>query len=54
MGCGVEEAELNDNEAEKVAAARLVHLPPSVTPTAAGRGGAARALNLASVDRYGH
>jgi hypothetical protein len=47
MGCIVEEGELDDHEAEKVAAALLVHLPPSVPPTAAERGGATRALNLA-------
>jgi hypothetical protein len=35
MGCGVEEAELDDDEAEKISAARLVHLPPSVPPTVA-------------------
>jgi hypothetical protein len=54
MGCGVEEADLDDNEAEKVAAARIFHLPPSVPPTAAGHGGAARAPNLAGIDGYGH
>jgi hypothetical protein len=54
MGYSVEEAELDDDEAEKVAAARLIHLPPSVPPTAAGRGDAARAPNLAGVDGYGH
>jgi hypothetical protein len=54
MGYGVEEAELDDDEAEKVAAARLVHLPSSVPPTAAGRDGAARAPNLTGVDGYGH
>jgi hypothetical protein len=54
MGCSVEEAELDDDEAEKVAAAWLVHLLPSVPPTAAGHGGAARAPNLAGIDGYGH
>jgi hypothetical protein len=54
MGCGIEEAELDEDEAEKAAAARLVHLLPSVPPTAAGRGGAARAQKLAGVDGYGH
>jgi hypothetical protein len=54
MGCNVEEGELDDDEAEKVAAALLVHLPPSVPPTAAGRGGAARAQKLAGVDGYGY
>jgi hypothetical protein len=46
-------SELDVGKAEKVAAARLVHLPPSVPPTAAGRGGAARAQKLAGVDVYG-
>jgi hypothetical protein len=54
MGGSVEEAELIGGEAEKVPAALLVHLLPSVPPTAAGRGGAARALNLAGVDGYGY
>jgi hypothetical protein len=54
MGGSVDEAELDKDEAEKVAAARLIHLPPSVPPTAAGRGGAARAQKLAGVDGYGH
>jgi hypothetical protein len=53
MGGSVEEAELVGGEAEKVAAGRLIHLPPSVPPTAAGRGGAARAQKLAGVDVYG-
>jgi hypothetical protein len=53
-GCSVEEAELDNDEAEKVVAARLVHLPPSVPPTAAERGGAARAQKLAGVDGYGY
>jgi hypothetical protein len=54
MGSSVEEAELIGGEAEKVAATLLVHIPPSVPPTAAGRGGAARAQKLAGVDGYGH
>jgi hypothetical protein len=54
MGGSVEEAELVGGEAEKVPAALLVHLPPSVPPTAAGHGGAASAPNLAGVDGYGH
>jgi hypothetical protein len=54
MGGSEEEGELIGDEAEKVAAARLVHLPPSVPPTAAGRGGAARAPNLTGIDGYGY
>jgi hypothetical protein len=53
MGGSVEEGELDDDEAEKVAAALLVHLPLSVPPTASGRGGAARAQKLTGVDGYG-
>jgi hypothetical protein len=53
MGCSVEEGELDDDEAEKVSAALLVHLPPSVPLTATGRGGAAHAPKLAGVDGYG-
>jgi hypothetical protein len=34
--------------------ALLLHFPPSVPPTAAGRGGATRAQKLAGVDGYGY
>jgi hypothetical protein len=54
MRGSVEEAELDDDEAEKVVAARFFHLPPSVPPTAPGRGGAAHAPNLAGIDSYQH
>jgi hypothetical protein len=47
-------SELIGGEAEKVPAALLVHLPPSVPPTAAGRGGTTRAQKLAGVDGYGY
>jgi hypothetical protein len=46
MGCSVEEEKLDVGETEKVEAARLVHLPPSVPPTKAGHSGAARAPKL--------
>jgi hypothetical protein len=54
MGGSVDEAELDDGVAEMFAEALLVHLPPFVPPTAARRGCAARAPNLAGVDGYGH
>jgi hypothetical protein len=53
MGGSVEEGELGDGVAEKVAEALLVHLPPFVSPMAARRGGAARVQKLAGVDGYG-
>jgi hypothetical protein len=53
MGGSVDEAELGDDVAEKVAEALLVHLPPFVPPMVAGRGGAAHAQKLAGVDVYG-
>jgi hypothetical protein len=40
MGGSVEEGEIGDGVAEKVAEALLIHLPPFVSPMAAGRGGA--------------
>jgi hypothetical protein len=46
--------ELVGDEAEKVPAALLVHLPSSVPPTAAGCGGATRAQKLTGVDGYGY
>jgi hypothetical protein len=40
--------------AEKVLAALLIHLPPSVLPTVAKRGGATRAQKLAGIDVYSY
>jgi hypothetical protein len=54
MGCSVEEEKLDVGEAEKVEAARLIHLPPSVPPTEARHSGAARAPKLAGVDVHGY